>query len=133
MPTTLLRDDALDDVFAALANPTRRAMIARLTEGDATVSELAEPFRMSMPAISKHLSVLERAGLIRREREAQFRRCRLEPEVLAAASSWVDTQRRVWETSFDRLERRLDEATSARPADGTTITTTTTTPEGPTP
>ncbi len=127
MPTVLERERALDDMFAALANPTRRAMIIRLADGEATVSELAAPFEMSMPAISKHLSVLERAGLIRRERDAQFRRCRLEPEALAVASSWVDTQRRTWETSFDRLERRLAETSVD------TTAPTIPTPEGPTP
>jgi DNA-binding transcriptional ArsR family regulator len=93
--------------FAALADPTRRAILARLTHGEATVTELAEPFAMSLPAISKHLKVLERAGLISRGRSAQWRPCRLEAGPLAGVAEWVQTYRRFWEGSFDRLDEHL--------------------------
>src|ERR1044071_1576118 len=96
-------DIDLDTTFAALADPTRRAILARLAEGEATVNELAAPFSISLPAISKHLKVLERAGLISRGREAQYRPCRLEPAPLNDAASWIDMHRKHWEESFDRL------------------------------
>ena len=99
--------DHLSVVFGALADPTRRAILARLAEGEATVNELAEPFDLSLPAISKHLKVLERAGLISRGREAQWRPCRLEPESLRVAADWVDRYRRFWDTNFDRLDAHL--------------------------
>jgi DNA-binding transcriptional ArsR family regulator len=99
----------LTDVFAALADPTRRAILARLATGEATVTELAEPFSMSLPAISKHLKVLERAGLISRGRSAQWRPCRLEPEPLGDASAWLERYRRLWEHSFDHLAEHLRE------------------------
>lgn len=99
----------LDATFAALADPTRRAILARLASGEASVTELAEPFEMSMPAISKHLKVLERAGLIARGREAQWRPCRLNPEPLRDAADWVEQYRQFWEQSFDRLENYLRE------------------------
>ena len=99
----------LDATFAALADPTRRAIVARLALGEATVMELAEPFDMSQPAISKHLKVLENAGLISRGRDAQRRPCRLEPQVLADAGSWLDHYRDVWEKNFRRLDALLDE------------------------
>jgi DNA-binding transcriptional ArsR family regulator len=99
----------LDATFSALADPTRRAILARLASGETSVSELAEPFEMSMPAISKHLKVLERAGLIERGREAQWRPCRLAPAPLKDASDWLDHYRRFWEESFDRLEEYLRE------------------------
>jgi DNA-binding transcriptional ArsR family regulator len=99
--------DQLDVVFGALADPTRRAILARLASGDATVTELAAPFAMSMPAVSKHLKVLERAGLISRGRNAQQRPCRLEAARLASVAEWVQTYRRFWEGSFDRLDEHL--------------------------
>jgi DNA-binding transcriptional ArsR family regulator len=99
----------LDHVFSALADPTRRAILARLAEGEASVTELAEPFEMSLPAVSKHIKVLERAGLISRGREAQFRPCRLEPEGLKEASGWLAFYRRFWEGSLDRLAAFLEE------------------------
>ena len=99
----------LDAIFGALADPTRRAILARLASGEATVNELAEPFAMTQPAISKHLKVLERAGLISRDRDAQRRPSRLEPERLAKASAWLDQYRQFWETSFARLDHVLDE------------------------
>ena len=99
----------LDATFAALADPTRRAILARLATGDANVTELAKPFDMSQPAISKHLKVLERAGLISRGRDAQSRPCRLEPRRLKEATAWMERYRRFWEESFDRLDEYLDE------------------------
>jgi DNA-binding transcriptional ArsR family regulator len=99
--------DRLSATFAALADPTRRAMLARLAKGQATVTELAEPFAMSMPAISKHLKVLERAGLIERGREAQWRPARLQPEPLREVNEWMEPYRRFWEQSFDRLDEYL--------------------------
>ncbi|QMU68911.1 helix-turn-helix transcriptional regulator [Streptacidiphilus sp. P02-A3a] len=101
--------DPLSTVFAALADPTRRAILARLASGEATVTELAEPFAMSLPAVSKHLKVLERAGLITRGRSAQWRPCRLEAEPLGEASAWLERYRRLWERSFDRLADHLAE------------------------
>ena len=99
----------LNSTFAALADPTRRAILARLASSEATVSELAEPFDMSGPAISKHLKVLEQAGLISRGRRAQWRPCRLRAEPLKAASDWLQEYRRFWEESFDRLDNYLRE------------------------
>ena len=99
----------LDATFAALADPTRRAILARLAAGQASVTELAEPFEMSMPAISKHLKVLERAGLISRGRDAQRRPCRIEGNALADASGWLEGYRRFWEGRFQRLDALLDE------------------------
>jgi DNA-binding transcriptional ArsR family regulator len=101
----------LNLTFAALADPTRRAILARLAQGDATVNELAEPHDMSQPAISKHLKVLEQAGLISRDRDAQRRPSRLEPKRLAEASAWLDRYRQFWEASFTRLDAVLDELT----------------------
>ena len=101
--------DALSTTFAALADPTRRAILARLTLGATTVGELAQPFEMSGPAVTKHLKVLEKAGLISRSREAQRRPARLEPAALKAVSEWLDAYRRHWEQSFDRLEDYLAE------------------------
>ena len=97
----------VDRAFAALADPTRRAILARLAAGEASVTALAAPFDMSMPAISKHLKALERAGLISRGREAQWRPCRLEARPLKDAAAWVDHYRRFWEESFDRLDEYL--------------------------
>ena len=99
----------LNITFAALADPTRRAILARLASGEASVTELAEPFEMSLPAISKHLKVLERAGLIARGREAQWRPCRLAAGPLKDASDWLDHYRRFWDETFDRLEDYLRE------------------------
>jgi DNA-binding transcriptional ArsR family regulator len=99
--------DRLDLTFAALADPTRRAILARLASGDASVNELAEPFDMSQPAISKHLKVLERAGLITRGRDAQRRPRRLEPKPLAEATEWLEHYRQFWEDSFKRLDAVL--------------------------
>lgn len=105
-------NDPLSQTFAALADPTRRAMLERLAKGPATVKELAEPFQLSMPAISKHLKVLEHAGLIERGREAQWRPARLQAGPLKEANQWLETYRENWEESFDRLEdylRRIQE------------------------
>jgi len=101
--------DHLSSTFAALADPTRRAILARLSAGEAPVTELARPFDMSMPAISKHLKVLERAGLIARSREAQWRPCRIEAGRLKEVADWVEHYRRFWEASFDRLDDYLKE------------------------
>ena len=101
--------DRLDAAFAALADPTRRAIIARLAQGEASVTELAEPFAMSQPAISKHLKVLERAGLVSRHRDAQRRPCRLEARALRDATEWLDGYRRFWAESFERLDLLLDD------------------------
>lgn len=100
---------SLDATFAALADPTRRAILARLSHGEATVKELAEPFTMSLPAVSKHLKVLQQAGLIAQGRHAQWRPCRLEAAPLRDASEWLDEYRRFWEESFDRLDNYLQE------------------------
>lgn len=110
--------DHLNITFAALADPTRRAILARLVSGEASVTELAEPFEMSLPAVSKHLKVLERAGLISRGREAQWRRCRLEAAPLKDAADWLEDYRRFWEQSFDRLENYLNELQTTERADG---------------
>jgi DNA-binding transcriptional ArsR family regulator len=107
--TPNLTADQLTATFAALADPTRRAILARLASGETSVTELAEPFEMSLPAISKHLKVLERAGLIARGREAQWRPCRLEAGPLKDAAKWIEHYRRFWEQSFDRLEVYLRE------------------------
>jgi DNA-binding transcriptional ArsR family regulator len=101
--------DRLSTTFAALADPTRRAILARLALGDTSVTELAEPFDMSLPAISKHLKVLERAGLITRGREAQWRPCRIEPGALRGVDDWLERYRRLWEERLDRLELYLEE------------------------
>jgi DNA-binding transcriptional ArsR family regulator len=101
----------LNAAFAALADPTRRAILARLAKGEASVLELAEPFDMSQPAISKHLKVLERAGLISRGRDAQRRPCRLEAEPLAEVNQWLERYRQFWEGSFERLDLLLDQTT----------------------
>jgi DNA-binding transcriptional ArsR family regulator len=97
----------LDHTFGALSDPTRRAILVRLAQGEATVGELAGPFDMSLPAISRHLKVLEEADLITNEREGKHRRCRLKPEALSAAADWLDFSRRFWRGSFDRLDAHL--------------------------
>lgn len=101
------QSDRLDATFAALADPTRRAILARLTEGEATVSELAEPFAISLPAVSRHLKVLEHAGLIDRTRTAQWRHSSLRAEPLRQAADWMEPYRRFWDASFDRLDAHL--------------------------
>ena len=101
--------DPLTATFAALADPTRRAIIARLATGECTVTELAAPFQMTMPAISKHLRVLERAGLISRRREAQLRPCRLEPKALKDVAEWAERYRAIWEGRLDRLDTYLQD------------------------
>jgi DNA-binding transcriptional ArsR family regulator len=106
MPET--SEDQLDATFAALADPTRRSILTRLVDGEATAGELAEPFPISKPAISKHLNVLERAGLISRRREGQWRRARLEVEPLAAAVRWLESYSAFWEGSFDKLADHLE-------------------------
>ena len=102
-----MTSDSLSTTFAALADPTRRAILARLASGEASVTELAAPFEMSMPAVSRHLKVLERAGLVARSREAQWRPCRLQPAPLKDVSEWVAAYREMWERRFDRLEDYL--------------------------
>ena len=100
-------EQRLDATFAALADPTRRAIVARLAAGDATVNELAQPFDLSLPGISKHLKVLERSGLITRRRQAQFRPCHLERQALDAAVDWIEANRRLWSDRFDKLDDHL--------------------------
>ena len=100
---------SLDATFSALADPTRRAILARLAEGEATVNQLVSPFKLSQPAISKHLKVLEKAGLIIRGRDAQRRPCRIAPAPLAAANEWLEDYRKIWEANFKRLDTLLDE------------------------
>jgi len=112
LPKADLSGDDLDAMFAALADPTRRSIVAHLTNGEATVNELAEPFAMSVQAVSRHIQVLERAGLISRGRHRQTRPCRLEPEALRAATDWIDDQRRLWNDRFDRLDQHLTEIQS---------------------
>jgi DNA-binding transcriptional ArsR family regulator len=104
-----MSSDQLSTTFAALADPTRRAILARLASGGASVTELAEPFDMSLPAVSKHLKVLERAGLVVRSREAQWRPCRLEAKPLRGVADWVERYRALWEQRFDRLDVYLRE------------------------
>jgi DNA-binding transcriptional ArsR family regulator len=109
--------DQLTTTFAALADPTRRAILARLASGDLSVTELAEPFEMSLPAVSKHLKVLQRAGLVMRGREAQWRPCRLDARPLKDAADWVEHYRRFWTQSFDRLDDYLHKLKSKEKAD----------------
>src|SRR3989337_396115 len=109
----LIDDEVLNATFAALADPTRRAILARLASGGATVTELAEPFSMSQPAISKHLKVLERAGLVSRRRDAQRRMCRLEAKPMRDATGWLEGYRKYWEANFERLDSLLDEMKAA--------------------
>jgi DNA-binding transcriptional ArsR family regulator len=107
--STAISDERLDAVFGALADPTRRRIIARLSKGTASVGELAEPFEMSLPAVSKHLSVLERAGLVRRERDGRVQRCQLEPQPLEAASEFIERYRTFWENTLEQLAEYLEE------------------------
>ena len=109
-------NDTLSLTFAALADPTRRAMLARLARGPATVKELAEPFDLSMPAISKHLKVLEHAGLVERGREAQWRPAQLQAAPLKEASQWLEPYRAIWEANFDRLEDYLRQLQKEKPS-----------------
>ena len=113
-----MNPDHLSLTFAALADPTRRAILARLAEGEASVGELARPFAMSLPAISKHLSVLERARLIRRRKDAQWRRCALRPDGLRTAAKWIGQYERFWTESFDRLADHLAELNEEDDTDG---------------
>lgn len=108
MTLATIGDERLDDTFAALANATRRAILARLAEGEATVNELAAPFELTLPAISKHIKVLERAGLVERSRNAQFRPCRLDPAPLAEVAQWTEQYRAIWQDRFDRLGDYLE-------------------------
>jgi DNA-binding transcriptional ArsR family regulator len=108
--------DTLSTTFAALADPTRRAILARLTEGETSVSELAEPFHMTMPAVTKHLKVLENAGLVARSREAQWRPCSLRAAPLKEAASWIEHYREHWEQRLDRLEAYLQKLQAEQPA-----------------
>jgi DNA-binding transcriptional ArsR family regulator len=110
--------DPLSNTFAALADPTRRAILARLALGETSVGELAKPFDISGPAISKHLKVLERAGLIARSREAQWRPCRLEPQALKGVDDWLERYRQFWEERFDRLEHYLKTVQAKDPKHG---------------
>jgi DNA-binding transcriptional ArsR family regulator len=122
--TAIPPEERLDAAFAALADPTRRAIVSRLSRGDATVTDLAAPFDMSLPAISKHLKVLERSGLISRGRDAQFRPCHLEVDVLDGALDWISSHRRMWDERFDKLDAHLREVQRTRsrsekePSDG---------------
>ena len=109
-----MRADRLSATFAALADPTRRAILARLVSGERSVTELAEPFDMSMPAVSKHLRVLERAGLIARRKEAQWRRCRIDAGPLKDVANWTERYRHIWEERFDRLDKYLQHMTTKR-------------------
>lgn len=110
--------DPLSTTFAALADPTRRAILARLADGEASVTELARPFDMSLPAVSRHLKVLERAGLVARGRDAQWRPCRLEAAPLRDAAGWLEHYRRFWERSLDRLEEYLGELQAKESGNG---------------
>lgn len=110
-----MKADPLSQTFAALADPTRRAILERLSDGELTVTALAEPFAMSLPAISRHLKVLERAGLVRRGRDARWRPCRLETAPLQVADAWIARYRQRWEERFDRLEGYLHRLTTDGP------------------
>lgn len=113
--------DSLSLTFAALADPTRRAILARLSTGESTVSDLARPFDMSLPAVSKHLKVLERAGLVERRRDAQSRPCRLQPDALKAAASWIEDYRHLWEHRLDQLDAYLHELHGTKAEETTQI------------
>ena len=120
----MMTESQLDATFAALADPTRRAIIARLAEGPAPVGELAAPFEISLPAVSRHLKVLEGAGLISREKDAQWRRCHLQPQGLAGAADWIESTRRFWEERLDNLAHflRRQESNGKEKADGRSTT-----------
>jgi DNA-binding transcriptional ArsR family regulator len=119
----VISSSQLDATFAALADPTRRAILARLATGEASVMELAEPFAMSQPAVSKHLKVLERAGLIRRGRDAQRRPARMEAGPLVEATAWIERYRRIWEGNYGRLDALLDELRTGRDDSSSTLDT----------
>ncbi len=108
-----MKADQLSATFAALADPTRRAILARLTRGETSVTELARPFRMSLPAVTKHLKVLQRAGLVKQGRQAQWRPCRLDAKPLRHAADWIENYRKFWEARLDRLDEYLQEIQSA--------------------
>ncbi len=110
--SAVVDEDQLSETFAALANPTRRAILARLADGEASVNELAEPFAMSLPAVSRHIKVLERAGLIVQGQRAQYRPCSLEAAPLRAVSDWTEQYRPIWEARFDRMSDYLDQLQS---------------------
>jgi DNA-binding transcriptional ArsR family regulator len=110
-----MQADPLSATLSALADPTRRAILARLAQGETTVGELAAPFEISLPAVSRHLKVLEGAGLITRGRDAQWRPCRLQPEPLKDVANWIETYRRFWEGGFDKMEAYLAELTKGDP------------------
>jgi DNA-binding transcriptional ArsR family regulator len=114
----MMQADPLSATFAALADPTRRAILARLASGECSVTELAEPFKMSMPAVSKHLRVLERAGLIVRRREAQWRPCRIEAAPLKQVSDWAEHYRHIWEERLDRLDEYIGTLTTKEKSHG---------------
>ena len=116
--STATDEEQLSETFAALANSTRRAIVARLAEGEATVNELAEPFEMTLPAISKHIKVLERAGLVRRGQHAQFRPCALDPAPLEEVSTWAEQYRPVWEARFSRMDDYLSQLQPQRKTRG---------------
>ncbi len=115
--TMAIDEDRLSETFAALANPTRRAMLARLAQGKANVNELAEPFHLSLPAISKHIKVLERAGLVLRGQRAQYRPCTLDATPLEEISSWAEQYRPVWEARFDQMDGYIQQLQPRREAD----------------
>ncbi len=122
MPTIIGRDTCntearLDDAFSALANSTRRAILSRLARGEASVNELAEPFAMSLPAISKHIKVLEHAGLVVRSRRAQYRPCALDTKPLEQVASWTDQYRHIWEDRFDRMDDYINQIQSQQRTD----------------
>jgi DNA-binding transcriptional ArsR family regulator len=112
------QSDGLNEIFGALADPTRRAILARLALGETSVGELAEPFEMSLPAVSKHLGVLETAGLIQREKQGRVRRCQLDGRPLEAAAGWIEDYRRFWEAQLDSLARYLEETQTQHPKGG---------------
>jgi len=114
----VLEDERLTETFAALANPTRRAILARLAQGEANVNDLAQPFELTLPAISKHIKVLERAGLVVRGQRAQYRPCSLDPLPLAEVSTWAEQYRPVWEARFDRMNDYITQLSHARRTGG---------------
>lgn len=113
MVNTISNDDRLDAAFAALANSTRRAILARLAEGEATVNELAAPFNMTLPAISRHIKVLEKAGLVARGQKAQYRPCTIDTAPLQAVTEWTEQYRHIWETSFDRMDAYFEQLSTS--------------------
>jgi DNA-binding transcriptional ArsR family regulator len=121
MTTTLdtLDDERLSETFSALANSTRRALLARLAQGEATVNELAEPIELTLPAVSKHLKVLERAGLVVRGRQAQYRPCALNAQPLLAVATWAEQYREIWEARFDRMDAYLEKLRTDKRSKGT--------------